>query len=113
MCFSALSKCCTFANANKLHRRVKAAAQHSSSELGSASALHFTCHVFLNVKYLMFNGTLYFDTDAGEEPATLLGDEVCVHATAVVTGSEKIVDIQAKGDRSQRIFATEVDDGMG
>ena len=34
----------------------------------------------------MFNGTLYFDTD---------------------------VDIQAKGDRSQRIFATEVDDGTG
>jgi len=26
-----------------LHRRVKAAAQHSSSELGSAFALHFPC----------------------------------------------------------------------
>jgi hypothetical protein len=34
---------CTFAIANKLRWRVKAAAQHSSSELGSAFALHFTC----------------------------------------------------------------------
>ena len=38
------SKSHTFAAANRLHRRVKAAAQHSSSELGSAFALHFTCH---------------------------------------------------------------------
>ena len=37
-------KCCTFAIANKkLRWRVKAAAQHSSSELGSAFTLHFTC----------------------------------------------------------------------
>ena len=28
-----------------MHRRVKAAAQHSSSKLGSAFALHFTCIV--------------------------------------------------------------------
>ena len=28
----------------KLRVRVKAAAQHSSSELGSAFALHFTCN---------------------------------------------------------------------
>ena len=40
-----LSKRRTFADANKLRRRVKAAAQHSSSELGSAFALHFTCTV--------------------------------------------------------------------
>ena len=38
-----LSKRRTFAVANKLQRRVKAAAQHSSSELGSAFTLHFTC----------------------------------------------------------------------
>ena len=39
------SKCHTFVLANgKLRVRVKAAAQHSSSELGSAFALHFTCH---------------------------------------------------------------------
>jgi hypothetical protein len=36
-------KFCNFADAIKMHRRVKAAAQHSSSELGSAFALHFTC----------------------------------------------------------------------
>ena len=35
---------CTFADAFEMHRRVKAAAQHSSSELGSAFALHFTCN---------------------------------------------------------------------
>ncbi len=33
-----------FADAFEMHRRVKAAAQHSSSELGSAFALHFTCN---------------------------------------------------------------------
>ena len=38
------SKCHTFALASGLQVRVKAAAQHSSSELGSAFALHFTCH---------------------------------------------------------------------
>ena len=32
-----------FAVANKLQRRVKAAVQHSSSDLGSAFTLHFTC----------------------------------------------------------------------
>ena len=40
-----LSKRRTFAVANKLQRRVKAAVQHSSSELGFAFALHFTCTV--------------------------------------------------------------------
>ena len=39
----------TFAVANKkLQRRVKAAAQHSSSELGSAFTLHFPCNVKRN-----------------------------------------------------------------
>ena len=37
------SKCHTFALASGLQVRVKAAAQHSSSELGSAFTLHFTC----------------------------------------------------------------------
>jgi len=32
-----------FALANKLQERIKAAAQHSSSELGSAFTLHFIC----------------------------------------------------------------------
>ena len=36
-------KCRTFAIANKLQWRVKAAAQHSSNKFGSAFALHFTC----------------------------------------------------------------------
>jgi hypothetical protein len=37
-------KCCNFVLANKkLRVRVKAAAQHSSSELSSAFTLHFTC----------------------------------------------------------------------
>ena len=41
---NALFKCCIFAIANKkLQWRVKAAAQHSSSELGSAFTLHFIC----------------------------------------------------------------------
>lgn len=41
---NALSKCCIFAIANKkLQWRVKAAVQHSSSELGSTFTLHFTC----------------------------------------------------------------------
>jgi hypothetical protein len=35
----------TFAIANKLQRRVKAAAQQSSNKFGSAFALHFTCIV--------------------------------------------------------------------
>ena len=39
------AKCSTFAYAFEMHRRVKAAAQHSSSELGSAFALHFTCTI--------------------------------------------------------------------
>ena len=34
-----------FADANKLQRRVKAAAQQSSNKFGSAFALHFTCTV--------------------------------------------------------------------
>ena len=39
---------CTFVPAiKKLRVRVKAAAQHSSSELGSALALHFPCSVNL------------------------------------------------------------------
>ncbi len=39
---------CTFVPAiKKLRVRVKAAAQHSSSELGSALALHFPCTVNL------------------------------------------------------------------
>ena len=33
----------TFAVANKLQRRVKAAAQQSSNKFDSAFALHFTC----------------------------------------------------------------------
>ena len=36
---------CTFAVANKLQRRVKAAAQQSSNKFGSAFTLHFTCIV--------------------------------------------------------------------
>ncbi len=36
-------KCRTFAIANKLQWRVKAAAQHSSNKFDSAFALHFTC----------------------------------------------------------------------
>ncbi len=36
-----------FALANKLQERIKAAAQHSSSELGSAFTLHFICIVNL------------------------------------------------------------------
>ena len=35
--------------------RVKAAAQHSSSELGSAIALHFTCTVIPDDQCLIFN----------------------------------------------------------
>ena len=35
----------TFAVANKLQRRVKAAAQQSSNKFGSAFTLHFTCIV--------------------------------------------------------------------
>ena len=35
----------TFAVANKLQRRVKAAAQQSSNKFASAFALHFTCNV--------------------------------------------------------------------
>ena len=42
------TKCRTFAVANKLQRRVKAAAQHSSNKFGSAFALHFTCIVKSN-----------------------------------------------------------------
>ena len=42
---SAVLKCRTFAVANKLQRRVKAAAQQSSNKFGSAFALHFTCTV--------------------------------------------------------------------
>jgi len=37
--------CRIFAIASRLRWRVKAAAQHSSSELGSAFALHFSCNV--------------------------------------------------------------------
>ncbi len=37
------SKCHTFAIANKLQWRVKAAAQQNSNKLDSAFALHFTC----------------------------------------------------------------------
>ena len=57
--------------------------------------------------------TSEFETDVGEEPAALLGDEVGIHATAVITGAQKVVDIQTEGDWAQRIFATEVDDGSG
>ena len=39
-----IHKCGNFAFAFELQRRVKAAAQHSSSKLDSAFALHFTCH---------------------------------------------------------------------
>ncbi len=38
-------KCCTFAVAMRKQRRLRAAAQHSSSELGSAFTLHRNCIV--------------------------------------------------------------------
>ena len=56
---------------------------------------------------------LYFDADRGEEPTTLLGDEVRVHATAVISSVQEVVDIQTEGDWTQRIFATKIDDGTG
>ncbi len=43
--FGGSERCSTFADANKLQRRVKAAAQHSSNKFASAFALHFTCNV--------------------------------------------------------------------
>ena len=43
---------CTFAVANKLQRRVKAAAQQSSNKFDSAFALHFTCIVNQNKRHL-------------------------------------------------------------
>ena len=54
-----------------------------------------------------------FNADRGEEPTTLLGDEVRVHATAVITGVQEVVDVQTEGDWTQRIFATKIDDGTG
>ncbi len=36
-------ECCTFAVALRMQRRLRAAAQHSSSELGSAFTLHRNC----------------------------------------------------------------------
>ena len=38
-------QCCNFAVAFEMQRRMWASAQHSSSELGSAFALHHTCNV--------------------------------------------------------------------
>ena len=38
---------------------------------------------------------LYFDADRGEEPAALLGDEVRVHATAVISSVQEVIDIQS------------------
>lgn len=53
---NALFKCCNFAIVNgKLQWRVKAAVQHSSSELGSTFTLHFTC----NCQCLMFNFLMF------------------------------------------------------
>ena len=63
--------------------------------------------------FLKFANYLDFYADGGKEPESLLGDEVGIHATAVVTGVQQVVDVQTEGDRTQRIFATEVDDGTG
>ena len=56
---------------------------------------------------------LYLDPDGGEEPASLLGDKVGVHATAVVMSAQEIVDVEPDGDWAEGIFATDVQDAAG
>ena len=63
--------------------------------------------------FLKFANYLDFYADGGKEPESLLGDEVRVHATSVITDIQQVVDVQTECDRAQRIFATEVDDGTG
>ena len=43
-------------------------------------------------------------TDAGHEPAALLGYQRCIHAAAVVTGVEQIVDVQAETELADGII---------
>ena len=53
------------------------------------------------------------DTESGEEPAPLLLDNIGVHTTTMITGAQKIVDVQPEGNGAKRIFASDVQDATG
>lgn len=41
----------------------------------------------------------------------MLGKNIGIHAAAITTGTQKVVDIQADGSGTNRIFTAKVDDG--
>ena len=43
----------------------------------------------------------------------MLRDETSVHTAAIVAGAQEVVDIQADGDWTERIFTTDVQDAAG
>ena len=51
--------------------------------------------------------------DAGHEPAALLGHQRSIHAAAVVTGVEQIVDVQAETEFAEGIIGPKINDGPG
>ena len=59
-----------------------------------------TCSNSFHFPINLVKTLLYLDANAGKEPTALLGDEVGVHATAVITGVKQVVDVQTEGDRT-------------
>ena len=52
-------------------------------------------------------------TDAGHEPAALLGYQRCIHAAAVVVGVQQIVDVQAETELAEGIIGPKINDSSG